>query len=218
MTIVEFLALSARPESSPHDYGLICSAKKMIPDGIKAGCEGFTLYWLLYDVGSCIDMNRMSDSSRRDFPERVRGSHMATKEETCFAECSISRYSPPDRTYLLCFCARLKFADYREVPSAQFSGQMYAPSHDYSQFVFVQNSGEYAALGLNAIRRYSAPVYELSKTLEEVLALLPDARSELSLLWIEPIGFSSPPVLFIPYGLTTPISSECYPRYAEPAG
>ena len=186
----------------------------MVPDGITTGNEEFTLYWLLSNVGSCIDMNRMSDSARRDFPAGVRGSHMATKEETCFAECRISRHSPPDRTYLLCFRARLKFADYRAVPSAQFSGQMYSPNHDYSQFVFIQNSGEYAAFGLNAIRRYSAPIYELRKTLEEVLGLLPDARSDLTLLWIEPIGLASPAVPFVPHGSTTGISSDLYPRKA----
>jgi hypothetical protein len=186
----------------------------MIPDGIKSGTEEFTLYWLLYDVDSCIDMNRMSDSSRRDFPAGVKGSHMATKEETCFAECRISRYSPPTNTYLLCFRAALKFADYREVPSAQFSGKMYGASHDYSQFVFVQKSGEYAALGLNAIRRYSAPVYELTKTLHEVLALLPDSRRDLTLLWIEPIGPSSPAVPYVAYGSSIPISSEYYPKRA----
>lgn len=186
----------------------------MIPDGIKIGYEDFTLFWLLSNLGPSIDMNRMSDSSRRDFPAGVRGSHMATKEETCFTECRISRYSPPDRTYLLCFRARLKFADYREVSSARFSGQMYGSSHDYSQLVFIQNSGEYADLGLNSIRRYSAPVQKLSKTLEDVFALLPDARSDLDLLWIEPIGFSSPPVLFIPYGSTVSISSDRYIKMA----
>jgi hypothetical protein len=186
----------------------------MIPDGIKTGSEEFTLYWLLSNVGSSIDMNQMSESSRRDFPAGVSGSHMATKEETCFTECRISRYSPPDRTYLLCFRAKLKFADYREVPSAQFSGQQYGSTHDYSQSVFIQNSGEYAARGLNSIIRYSAPVLEISKNREEVLALFPDARSDLVLLWIEPVGLCSPPVLFIPFGSTVPISSEHFPRNA----
>lgn len=184
----------------------------MIPDGIKTGSEDFTLYWLLYGVGACIDMNLMSDGSRRDFPAGVRGSHMATKEETCFAECRISRYAPPDRTYLLCFRATLKFADYREVPSAQFSGQMYGAAHDYSQSVFVQNSGEYAALGLTAIRRYSALIFELTRTLDEVLALLPDSQRDLKLLWIEPIGINSPAISYIPHGTSTPISSDCFQK------
>ena len=184
----------------------------MIPDGIKTGCEEFTLYWLLSNVGAVIDMNRMSDRSRRDFPVGVRGSHMATKEETCFVECQISRAAPPARTYLLSFRAVLKFADYRDVPSARFSGLMYDKSHDYSQFVFVQNSGEYSALGLNSIRHYSAPFHRLSKSWEEVLALLPDARSCLTLLWIEPIGPMSPPIQFIAYGSATPVSSEHYSR------
>jgi hypothetical protein len=188
------------------------TSKKMTPLGITTGCAEFILYWLLSNVGDCIDMNRMSDSSRRDFPIGVRGSHMATKEQTCFAECRIRRDAPPGRTYLLSFRVLLKFADYRKVPSAQFSGQMYGTSHDYSQQVFVQNSGEYNALGLNSIRRYSAPIYEINHTLEEVLALLPDARSNLILLWIEPIGLSSPAVAFIPCGSATPLSSEYYPR------
>ena len=186
----------------------------MNPDGIIPGEEELTLYWLLSNVRDRIDLNRMSDTSRRDFPEGVRGSHMATKEETCFAECQIDRHAPPPGTYLLSFRALLRFADYRSVPSEHFTGQMYSPSHGYSQQVFDLNSGEYAALGLNSIRRYSARVHEINHTLEDVLALLPDARRCLSLLWIEPIGPDSPPIEFVHYDSVDPAFTIFYPRKA----
>ena len=69
--------------------------------GIIEAQNSFTLYWLLTGVGDCIDLNRMSATSRRDFPAGVSGSHMALKPETCFLELQIDPLTPPPRTYLL---------------------------------------------------------------------------------------------------------------------
>ena len=187
--------------------------RKMIPPGITTAQNTLTLYWLLTGVNDFIDLNRMSTTSRRDFPVGVSGSHMALKRETCFRELHIDPLTPPPRTYLLTLTGSdLKYADYRSVPSHGFSGQMYAPEHGYSQQVFLDNSGEYAVLGVEGILRYSAPAYELNNSLEDVMGLLPNARSKLTLNRIEPLGLESLPIPVLLFGATEPVGSNLYYR------
>ncbi|HMP81249.1 MAG TPA: hypothetical protein PKA41_00915 [Verrucomicrobiota bacterium] len=185
----------------------------MTPPGIITAQDSFTLYWLLTGVGACIDLNRMSTTARRDFPAGVSGSHMALKRETCFLELRIEQQSPPSGTYLLTLTASdLKYADYRSVPSQSFTGQMYSPDPGYSQQVFIDNSGKFAALSVEGLLHYSAPAYGLDKSLADVLGLFPAARHKLKLDRIEPLGLESPPIPVLLFGATEPVSSVTYYR------
>ena len=89
---------------------------------------------------------------------------------------------------------------------------MYAPEHGYSQQVFINNSGEFAAQGVEGLLRYSAPAYGLSKSLDEVLGLFPNARSKLTLTSIEPLGSESPPIPVLLFCASDPVSSKLYYR------
>ncbi len=183
----------------------------MNPEGITPGQGSFTLYWLLTGVEQCIDLNRMSTTDRRDFPRGVSGSHMAVERSTCFLELRIDPVAPPAKTYLLTFiCGSLLYADYRHVPSASFSGQMYAPDHGYSQAVFQANSGEYAGLGIDGLLRYSAPSLAINNSRQEVVGLFSSARPKLTLKRIEHMGPFSPAVPVLLFGATESISSANY--------
>ncbi len=180
-------------------------------EGITSGQGTFTLYWLLTGVEQCIDLNRMSTTDRRDFPHGVSGSHMAVDRATCFLELRINQDAPPPKTYLLTFIGeRLRYADYRYVPSANFSGQMYAPDYGYSQAVFQANSGAYAALEIDGLLRYSAPALALDSSRQEVVGLFPSARPKLTLKRIEHLGLFSPTIPVLLFGATEPISSVNY--------
>jgi hypothetical protein len=167
----------------------------MIPPGIGFVDKEPKLFWLLKDVGEKIDLRWMSAAAnRRDFPEDTRGSHMAEDEDTCFLEVKVRRDWPLRRTYLLCFTGKLRSADYRSMPSELFSGQMYGTGHDFSRFIFVENSGEFVGSGANSILRYSAAAYQVDDSLKHVFGLFPQALPQLELEWVEPIGVDSPPI------------------------
>jgi hypothetical protein len=183
----------------------------MIPEGIIPSEGSFTLYWLLTGVAHCIDLNRMSTTDRRDFPNGVSGSHMALDRSTCFLELHIDPLTPPPRTYLLTLDGQsLRYADYRSVPSASFSGQMYAPEHGYSQTIFQSSSGEYAGLGLDGLLRYSAPALAFNNSRQEVVGLFPSARPKLTLRRIEHLGLESPAIPVLLFGATETVSSANY--------
>lgn len=150
-----------------------------------------SLYWLVTGVSEVIDLNRMSTGSRRDFPNGVSGSHMAGDRETPFREVPFN--TPPPNSYLLRFDADLIVEDYRANKDPNFDEQMYGPAQDYSQQVFIANSGEFAQRGINAIVRYSAPSKALG-ILSDVYGIFPSARSNLMLREIEPVGPNSPPI------------------------
>jgi hypothetical protein len=181
------------------------------PEGITTGQCSITLHWLLTGVEHCIDLNRMSTTDRRDFPYGVSGSHMAVDRATCFLELHINPAAPPPKTYLLTLVGdSLRYADYRSVPSASFSGQMYAPEHGYSQSIFQTNSGEYAHIGLDGLLRYSAPALAINNSKQEVVGLFPSARPKLTLKSIEHLGLFSPAISVLLFGATEPISSANY--------
>ncbi len=149
------------------------------------------LYWLITGVSGGIDLNRMSTSDRRDFPQGVSGSHMAADPTTPFKEVRFTK--APAHSYLLAFDANLNVADCRRNTDPTLDEQLYGPTHDLSQQIFVRNTGEFQALGINGIVRWSAPC--LAEGIKaDVYALLPEARQHLTLRSITPIGPNSPPV------------------------
>jgi hypothetical protein len=149
------------------------------------------LYWLVTGVADMIDLNRMSTGDRRDFPFGVSGSHMAGDRATPFREVQFT--APPPNTYLLRFDADLIVGDYRTNKDPGFEEKMYGKAQNYSQEVFVANSGEFAQLGINAIVRYSAPS-KAAGIDSDVYGIFPSARGMLTLREIEPIGSNSPPI------------------------
>jgi hypothetical protein len=184
----------------------------VIPEGIHFIDRELRLYWLLKNVGPRIDLNWMSTApERRDFPAGTRGSHMAEEEEACFLEVNVRRDAPHPRTYLLGLSGSLRSADYRRVPSAEFSGLMYGLDQDYSRFIFQQNSGEYIESGADSILRYSAPAYQRSGRLCQVLGLFPEAAPKLKLEWVQPIGLDSPEIPIVLFNGNT-VSSGLFPR------
>jgi hypothetical protein len=151
--------------------------------------------WLLTGVSNGIDLRRMSIAAgRRDFPADVSGSHMAWQDKTCFTEVPFDRAAPPPFTYLLTFKGELNLADLRSVGGAAFSGNFYGTNHEYSREVFLENIPEYTEAGCHGFLRYSAPALAQTNSHEEVVALFPSARQQLSLVQVEPIGSDSPPV------------------------
>jgi hypothetical protein len=164
----------------------------MIPSGIKIQNAVYTTKWLLTRVASGIDLNRMSTASRRDFPLGVSGSQMTLAPETCFLEVPFPE--PPPFSYLLTFECPIREADMRGAGDAGFSGQYYDPDHGYSQQVFIENSGEFAASGCDCLHRYSAAVKLKAGKLADVLSFFPSARSKIILKEIEPLGTGSPPI------------------------
>ncbi|MDP1580972.1 MAG: hypothetical protein Q8M02_11880 [Candidatus Didemnitutus sp.] len=186
------------------------------PEGIGFIEREVRLYWLLKNVPDRIDLNWMSIApNRRDFPPGTEGSHTSEDEETCFVEVSVSRDAPPPRTYLLQFVGTLKSADYRSVPSAEFTGLMYGPDQSYSREVFIYNSGEFKANGADSILHHSAARFQLDQGEWPVVALFPEARPKLNLEWVDPIGLESPEIPIVLFGGAA-VSSLDYPRHLKP--
>jgi hypothetical protein len=179
----------------------------MTPSGMITGERPFSLKWLLTGVANGIDLHRMSTGERRDFPAGVSGSHTALEEQTCYLEVPFK--TPPPHSYMLSFTGTLKYADCTKEPNVDFSGTFYDADHGFSQQVFITNSGEYAALGLDGILRYSYPAFQTG-SLQEVVALFPSARPKLTLTSIAPLGDSSPPVPVLLFGQDKPVSSEVF--------
>lgn len=163
----------------------------MIPPYVGPTVVNTQLYWLITGVAGGIDLNRMSTADRRDFPEGVSGSHMAGDPITPFKEVKFN--TPPPNSYLLAFDAELKVADCRGNTDPTLDAQLYGPTHDFSQEVFANNSGEFPRLGINSIVRWSAPCLQ-EGIKADVYALLPDARQHLTLRSVTPIGSNSTPI------------------------
>jgi len=179
----------------------------MNPSGIAITQGHYQTHWLLTGVKDGIDLQRMSTADRRDFPVGVSGSHMASERETCLIEVPFAQ--PPPFSYILTFNSDLTLADYRSAGDANFSGQLYSDHHGYSQEVFIENSGEFAKAGCDGLLRYSAAAMKQTE-MKEVFGLFPEARSKLSLVSIEPIGDSSPPVPIIHFDGTSGLSEQFY--------
>lgn len=186
------------------------------PEGIGFIEREVRLYWLLKNVPDRIDLNWMSIApNRRDFPAGTEGSHTSEDEETCFIEVNVRRDAPPPRTYLLRFVGTLRSADYRSVPSAEFTGLMYGPDQSYSREVFIYNSGEFKTSGADSILHHSAARFQLDRSEWPVIALFPEARPKLTLEWVDPLGLASPEIPIVLLGGAT-VSSLAYPRRPDP--
>jgi hypothetical protein len=181
----------------------------MNPSGITTGERDFEFSWLLTGVSKGIDLNRMSTASRRDFPLGVSGSHMALSPETPFREIQFADDKTPPNSFLLTMTGRLLYGDYTTIPDPVFSGKYYDADHGYSQEVFIENSGEYEALGLDTLLRLSFPAHQLG--LREIVgAMLPSARAKLRIAHIKPLETGSPPVPVYLFGESEPVSSEVF--------
>lgn len=186
------------------------------PEGIGFVEREVQLYWLLKNVRDRIDLNWMSVApNRRDFPAGTEGSHTSEDEETCFIEVNVRRDAPPPRTYLLRFTGILRSADYRCVPSAEFTGRMYGPDQSYSREVFIYNRGEFKSSGADSILHHSAARFQLDKSEWPVVALFPEARPKLKLEWVDPMGPESPEIPIVLFGGET-VSSLAFPRRPDP--
>lgn len=188
----------------------------ILPEGIGFVDRDVRLYWLLKGVQDRIDLNWMSIApNRRDFPAGTEGSHTSEDEQTCFIEVKVGRDAPPPRTYLLRLKGNLRSADYRSVPSAEFTGRMYGAAQVYSREVFIYNSGEFKASGADSILHYSAARFQLDKSEWPVVALFPESRAKLTLEWVEPIGLDSPEISIVSFG-GVEVSSLAFPRRPDP--
>jgi hypothetical protein len=207
----EFLA-----PAQPDGFQGVQPGDMIRPEGIGFVERDVRLYWLLKNVRDRIDLNWMSVApNRRNFPAGTEGSHTSEDEDTCFIEVNVRRDAPPSHTYLLRFKGTLCSADYRSVPSADFTGRMYGSDQSYSREVFIYNSGEFRASGADSILHHSAARFQLDRSEWPVVALFPEARPKLTLEWLDPVGLESPEIPIVLFGGET-VSSLAFPRQPDP--
>lgn len=161
----------------------------------------YRLYWLVTGVlDRPIDFNWMSTSAnRRDLWKGVSGMFTALNPDTCFLELGITRNDAPPGTYLVTFDAFLKLGDYRSIPSLQWSGSYYDPTHNFSHVFYSGHSGQMIADGCDGIIRYSQKAISY-QDYQDVIVLRETALPKLNVVDIERIGMFSPSPLIRLYG------------------